>query len=101
MVARFSPAKRNTSTYMRQATYSATLGAVGKWCIHPNQIPLANDVLALSPKEIAQAQKMVDLYNESIETGAGASGKGGQLVDTATLCIYQPVLDRARPTGRL
>ena len=101
MVARFSPAKRNTSTYMRQATYSATLGAVGKWCIHPNQIPLANDVFALSPKEIAQAQKMVDLYNESLETGAGAGGKGGQLVDAATLRIYQPVLDRARATGRL
>ena len=85
----------------RAAAIAATLGAVGKWCIHPNQIPLANDVFAPSPREIKQAQKMVDLYNESVAEGAGAGGKGGQLVDAATLRIYQPVLDRARATGRL
>ena len=44
---------------------------------------------------------MVDLYNESVAKGAGAGGKGGQLVDAATLRIYQPVLDRARATGKL
>ncbi len=32
------------------ATYAATLGAGGKWCIYPNQIPLANDVFAPSPR---------------------------------------------------
>ncbi|MDE2978854.1 MAG: CoA ester lyase, partial [Acidobacteriota bacterium] len=69
--------------------------------IHPNQIPLANDVFAPSPREIEQAQKMVDLYNESVAKGAGAGGKGGQLIDAATLRIYQPVLDRARATGKL
>ena len=68
---------KNDGAYMKQATYAATLGAVSKWCIHPNQIPLANDVFAPSPGEIKQAQKMVDLYNESVAKGAGASGKGG------------------------
>ena len=91
---------RNDKAYLKQATYAANLGAVGNWCIHPNQIPLANDVFAPSPREIKQAQKMVDLYNESVAKGAGAGGKGGQLVDAATLRTYQPVLDRARATGR-
>ena len=68
---------KNDNAYMKQATYTATLGAVGKWCIHPNQIPLANDVSAPSPREIKQAQKMVDLCDESVATGAGAGGKGG------------------------
>ena len=90
---------RNDKAYLKQATWSASLGAVGKWCIHPNQIPLANDVFAPSPREIEQAQKMVDLYNESVAKGAGAGGKGGQLVDAATLRIYEPVLERARATG--
>ena len=92
---------KNDRAYMKQATWAASLGAVGKWCIHPNQIPLANDVFAPSPREIKQAQKMVDLYNESVAKGAGAGGKGGQLVDAATLRIYEPVLERARATGRL
>ena len=68
---------KNDRAYMKQATYAATLGAVGKWCIHPNQIPLTNYVFAPSPREIRQAQKMVDLYNESVAKGAGANGKGG------------------------
>jgi len=93
--------RRTTNAYMKQAAYAATLGAVGKWCMHPNQIPLANDVFAPSPREIKQAQKMVDLYNESVPKGAGAGGKGEQLVDAATLRIYEPVVERARATGRL
>ena len=93
---------KNDRVYMKQATYAATLGAVGKWCIHPNQMPLATDFFAPSPREIRQARKMVDLYNESVAKGAGAGGKGGgQLVGAATLRIYEPVLERARATGRL
>ncbi len=70
---------KNGKAYMKQATYAATLGAVGKWCIPPNQIPLANDIFAQSSREMKQAQKMVELYNESVAKGAGAGGKGGQL----------------------
>ena len=80
---------------------TASLGAVGKWCIHPNQTPLANDVLAPSPRETAQAQKTVDLYNESVAKGAGAGRKGGQLLDATTSRIYEPVLERARATGEV
>ena len=62
---------KNDHAYMKQATYAATLGALGKWCIHPNQIPLSNDVFAPSPREIRQAQNMVDLYNESVAKRPG------------------------------
>lgn len=87
--------------YRKQATYATSLGAVGKWCIHPSQIPLANDVFAPSEREIANAQKMVDAYNASIEGGEGAGGAGGMLVDAATLRMFEPVLERARLMGKL
>ena len=61
---------RNDKAYLKQATYAASLGAVGRWCIHPNQIPLANDVFAPSPWEAKQAQKMVDLYRNSAGVAA-------------------------------
>ena len=48
----------NDNAYLRQATYAANRASVGEWCMHPNQIPLANEVLAPSPKDIEQAQKM-------------------------------------------
>ncbi len=87
---------RNDKPSLKQATYAAA-----KWCIHPNQTPLANDVFAPSPKEINQAQKMVDRHNESVAKGDQGRRKGKQLVDAATLRIYQPVLDRARATEPL
>ena len=44
---------------------------------------------------------MVDPYNESVAKGGPGWRRGGQLVDAATLRIYEPVLERARATGRL
>jgi citrate lyase subunit beta/citryl-CoA lyase len=74
---------------------------VGKWCIHPNQIPIANEVFAPSDEEIAFARKQVEAYEAATKSGEGASSAGGMLVDAASLRLFQAVLDRARQTGRL
>ena len=87
--------------YRREASWASTLGAVGKWCIHPSQIEIANDVFAPTDKEIAIARKQVEAYKKSAEGGEGAGSTGGMLVDAATLRIFQAVLDRAEQTGRL
>ncbi len=92
---------RNANAYRAQASWAATLGAVGKWCIHPSQIEHANEIFAPSEKEIAVARKMVDAYEASVQSGDGAAGAGGMLVDAATVRLYQPVLDRARQIGLL
>ena len=68
---------RNDRAYMKQATYAATLGAVGKWCIHPNQIPLANDVFAPSPREIRQAQKWWTCTTSRWRMGLAPAARAG------------------------
>ncbi len=91
----------NPDGYRQQCNWSSSMGAVGKWCIHPSQIEIANDVFAPTEKEIAIAKAQVDAYLKSAEGGEGAGSTGGMLVDAATLRLFQPVLDRARATGRL
>ena len=86
---------------MIAACRAATLDATGRSCIHSNQLALANDVFAPSPREIEQAQKIVDLYNESVAKGPEAGGNGAQSVNAATLRIFLPVSDRPRATGKL
>lgn len=86
--------------YRREATWAATLGAVGKWAIHPSQIELANDVFAPTPQEIEHARKMSEAYEAAIKGGAGAAGAGGMLVDAVAVRIFEGVLERARLTGR-
>lgn len=85
--------------YRREATYATSLGAVGKWCIHPSQIAHANEVFSPTKNEIDAAQRMVDAYNQSLASGDGAGGEGGTLVDAATLRLFEPVLERARLIG--
>ena len=67
--------------YRREATWAATLGAVGKWAIHPSQIELAHQVFSPTQDEVDQAQRMVDAYSEAVERGEGAGmadGSGGR-----------------------
>jgi len=87
--------------YRREASWASTLGAVGKWCIHPKQIEVANDVFAPSQKEIDLARRMCEAYQASEQGGAGAGSSGGILVDAASVRIFQAVLDRAQLTGRI
>ncbi len=86
--------------YRRDATWAATMGAVGKWAIHPSQIELANDVFAPTPHEIESARKMSEAYQAATRDGAGAAGAGGMLVDAVAVRIFEGVLERARLTGR-
>ena len=91
---------RDAEGYRREATWAATLGAVGKWAIHPSQIELANDVFAPTPQEIESAKKMKDAYDAATREGAGAAGAGGMLIDAVVVRIFENVLERARLSGR-
>jgi citrate lyase subunit beta / citryl-CoA lyase len=94
------PNYRDADGYRRDATWGATLGCVGKWCIHPGQIEIANDVFSPTEKEIALAKRMCDAYAAAQRSGDGSAGESGMLVDAASLRIFQAVLERARLTGR-
>ena len=94
------PNYRDADGYRREANWGGTLGCAGKWCIHPDQIEIANDVFAPTEKEIALARRMCDAYEAAQSGGAGAAGESGVLVDAASVRIFQGVLERARLTGR-
>jgi len=89
---------RDADGYRREATQGSTLGCVGKWAIHPDQVPIANEVFAPTEKEIALAQRMVEAYEAAQTGGAGAGSAAGVLVDAATVRIFEAVLARARLT---
>jgi citrate lyase subunit beta/citryl-CoA lyase len=95
------PNFRDDDGYRREACWASALGAVGKWCIHPGQIEIANDVFAPTQNEIDLARRMCEAYQASEKDGQGAAGSGGFLVDAASLRIFEAVLERARLTGRL
>jgi citrate lyase subunit beta/citryl-CoA lyase len=89
----------NPDGYREQCAWSATLGAVGKWCIHPSQVPIANEVYAPTPEEIERATRVVTAVRDAEERGDGAASVSGVMVDAATTRVFEVVLERARLCG--
>ncbi|WP_028473801.1 HpcH/HpaI aldolase/citrate lyase family protein [Nocardioides alkalitolerans] len=89
----------NPKGYEREANWAATLGAVGKWAIHPSQIAIANEVFAPTPGEIERAAAAVEAVKEAEAAGLGAAAFQGMMIDAATARIFEAVLDRARLCG--
>jgi malyl-CoA/(S)-citramalyl-CoA lyase len=65
------------------ARRAKALGYEGKWCIHPSQIPLANEIFSPTPKEIAWAEAILKAMADAHAAGTGAVTVGGQMVDLA------------------
>ena len=90
---------RDLDGYRTDATWAATLGAVGKWAIHPSQIAIANEVFSPTAAEIAQARLVVAAVRDAEAAGSGAASVDGRMIDAATARIFQTVLDRAASIG--
>lgn len=90
---------KDPDAYRTAAGWAATLGAVGKWCIHPSQIAVANDVFAPTAEEIANAASIIAAVREAEAAGHGAAAHGGMMIDAATARIYEGVISRAQQCG--
>jgi citrate lyase subunit beta/citryl-CoA lyase len=69
------------------ARRSRALGYDGKWCIHPAQVPVCNEVYAPTAEEIARARRILD--------SAGVARLDGEMVDEATRRMAEAILARA------
>ncbi|MEW2483137.1 CoA ester lyase [Mycobacterium sp. NPDC049093] len=93
------PDYADVAGYEAEARRSSLYGYTGKWAIHPNQVPVANDVFAPSAEEIALAHRNVAAYREAEAAGRGAVGVEGVLVDAAHVKKAEEVLARAALIG--
>lgn len=89
------PDYRDLAGYARDARRASLLGYTGKWAIHPDQVPVANEVYAPTADEIARAEANVAAYREAEAKGRGAVGVNGVLVDAAHVKQAEQTLARA------
>ena len=68
---------------------SRQLGFTGTVCIHPRQVPVANEGFGPTPEEIAWAGRVVAAAEEARARGQGAVLLDGRMID-------RPIEDRAR-----
>jgi citrate lyase subunit beta / citryl-CoA lyase len=89
------PAYKDPEGYRRAAMHASLLGFDGKWAIHPDQIPIANEVFSPTATEIAEARESMETYRSSEAAGVGAIGRDGKLVDAAHMRLAANVLYKA------
>ena len=96
-----SPTRRamRPAGYEKSPATFSMLAGVGKWCIHPSQIEVANQVFAPTPEEIAEAQAVIDAADQAEAQGQGATTYEGLMIEAATTRLFEATLDRARQCG--
>ncbi|MCP5035127.1 MAG: CoA ester lyase [Actinomycetia bacterium] len=90
---------RKPEGYREECQWSSTLGAVGKWAIHPSQIEIANEVYSPTQAEIERAEAVVKAVHDAEKAGAGAADLNGVMIDAATARIFEIILERAKLCG--
>jgi citrate lyase subunit beta/citryl-CoA lyase len=82
----------DTTGYQAEARMARRLGFVGKSCIHPRQVALANEVFAPTADEIASARRIVAAAVDADMAGHGAFVVDGRMVDLPFLKRAQALL---------
>ncbi len=76
----------------RSCLIARSLGFDGKWCIHPAQIAVVNEVFSPTEDEVDWAKKVVAAYEEANAAGSGSVSVDGQMVDAASIKLARNML---------
>ncbi|MFC5523770.1 HpcH/HpaI aldolase/citrate lyase family protein [Polaromonas jejuensis] len=92
---------RDTEGFRAEAALSRRLGFLGKTCIHPSQIAIANEVYRPSDEEIAHACKVVEAARKADADGVGAYVVDGKMIDIPFVIRARAIVASARSLGLL
>ena len=84
----------NVDGYRQEALQAKTLGFLGKTCIHPSQINVANEVFSPTTEEIAWAEKVVSAAAENDVNGAYLVD--GKMIDAPFVARAQSIINQAK-----
>lgn len=93
------PALDDDAGYREEAHMARRLGFIGKSCIHPRQVALANAAFAASDAELAQARRIVEAAQAAHAQSRGAFVVDGRMVDLPFLKRAQALLAAAHRTS--
>jgi len=81
--------------FSRSVQRSKELGFQGKLCIHPDQVPVVNECFRPTDKELTQARRVVDAFEQAERDGLAAIQVDGQFVDYPIVYRAQRLIERA------
>jgi citrate lyase subunit beta/citryl-CoA lyase len=90
---------KDGDAFRRDAEDARNLGFAGKSCIHPSQVPIANEAFAPTQDELARAEALLLAAEEAKQRGVGAFVLDGMMVDVPVIAKAQAVVKLAGKLG--
>ncbi len=78
--------------YREECEEARNLGFAGKSCIHPTQVPIANECFMPRPAEIERARRILLAAEDAAAKGVGAFVVDGQMIDEPFLASARAVV---------
>ena len=78
----------------RNLVLSKNLGFEGMLVLNPKELPLVNKYFSPSEEEVAWAEEMVRLSNESIKEGKGVAVKDGKFIGPPMLKMAENIMNK-------
>jgi citrate lyase beta subunit len=91
---------RDLEKVRSEARFGAQLGYSGKQIIHPNQVIPVQEAFTPSDEAVAQARRLVEVFEQHQSRGAGAFVLDDKMIDMPLLKAAQHLLERARAAGK-
>ena len=91
----------NPEAFKLDAQAAQRLGFLGKSCIHPTQIALANEVFRPSDAAIAHAVRVLEATSQKLAEGVGAFVVDGRLIDGPFITEAEHTVALAKRLGLL
>lgn len=86
--------------YRAAARRARTLGYVGKWAIHPTQVPLTHEVFSPSAEEVVWAKRVKEALAVAQAAGKGSAQLDGRLIEAASMKFVDQILSRAEESAK-
>lgn len=85
--------------FRAEAALARSLGFLGKSCIHPRQVAIANSVFGDNPAVLAEARRIVAAAREAEAAGRGAFRLAGRMIDRPMVARAEALLAADRMEG--
>jgi citrate lyase beta subunit len=92
---------RDEDGHRQSCMIARAMGYDGKWCIHPAQIALTNELFAPAVAELEWAQRVISAYEDANQRGLGAVALDNKMIDAANIRMAQNTIELARAAGML
>lgn len=90
---------RDHVAFRASATHVRDLGFQGKLCIHPDQVPVCNEVFTPPAEQVAWARRIIAAFREAEAAGSASIQVDGYFVDYPIVDKAQRIVDLAEAIG--